>query len=41
MLDEGKERLTGKLKFFDENKSYGFIIMDDDGSDIFVHYDDL
>ena len=32
---------TGRLKFFDEAKNYGFIIMDDDGSDIFVHFDDL
>ena len=41
ILDEGAQRYTGTLKFFDENKNYGFIIMDDDGSDIFVHYDDL
>jgi hypothetical protein len=41
ILDESKERYAGRLKFFDENKKYGFIIMDDDGSDIFVHYDDL
>lgn len=41
ILDEGKERYTGRLKFFDENKNYGFIIMDGDGSDIFVHFDDL
>ena len=32
---------TGRLKFFDEAKNYGFIIMDEDGSDIFVHFDDL
>ena len=31
----------GKLKFFDEVKNYGFIISDEDGKDIFVHYDDL
>lgn len=31
----------GSLKFFDENKNYGFIVMDDDNRDIFVHYDDL
>jgi len=41
ILDEGKQRHTGRLKFFDENKNYGFIIMDEDGSDIFVHFDDL
>lgn len=41
ILDEGKRRYAGRLKFFDEVKNYGFIIMDDDGSDIFVHYDDL
>ena len=41
ILDESKERYFGRLKFFDENKKYGFIVMDDDGSDIFVHYDDL
>lgn len=31
----------GTLKFYDEGKSYGFIIMDMDGTDIFVHCDDL
>lgn len=41
ILEEGKIRCAGRLKFFDENKNYGFIIMDEDGSDIFVHYDDL
>jgi len=43
IIDESapKIRKTGRLKFFDENKSYGFIVMDEDGSDIFVHYDDL
>ena len=35
------ERYTGKLKFFDEAKNYGFIIMDADSRDIFVHCDDL
>ena len=30
-----------RLKFFDEGKNYGFIIMDADESDIFVHCDDL
>ena len=40
--EEGEnKRFTGRLKFFDEGKNYGFIIMDSDESDIFVHYDDL
>jgi len=34
-------KFTGKLKFFDEGKGYGFIIMDNDQSDIFCHYDDF
>lgn len=41
ILEESKDRFVGKLKFFDENKNYGFLIMEQDGSDIFVHYDDL
>lgn len=41
IIDESQHRYTGRLKFFDEGKNYGFIVMDDDGSDIFVHYDDL
>ncbi|CAD8202055.1 unnamed protein product [Paramecium octaurelia] len=34
-------RYFGTLKFYDEARSYGFIIMDMDGSDLFVHCDDL
>ena len=41
ILEESVERFTGRLKFFDPNRNYGFLIMDLDGSDIFVHYDDL
>ncbi|CAD8201134.1 unnamed protein product (macronuclear) [Paramecium tetraurelia] len=41
-LDQPKKnRSAGFLKFFDENKNYGFIVMDSDGSDIFVYADDL
>lgn len=47
-VDEPNRRYTGRLKFFDESKNYGypydlcrFIVMDEDCSDIFVHYDDL
>lgn len=35
------KRFSGRLKFFDEAKNYGFIVMDVDGSDIFVYADDL
>lgn len=41
ILDQTNMRYNGRLKFFDEAKGYGFIIMDDDGSDIFCHYDDF
>ena len=41
MVEDPSRRYNGRLKFFDETKNYGFIIMDEDGSDIFVHYDDL
>lgn len=45
--DQDTRRHTGQLKFFDENKNYGFLsislnlVKEDDMSDIFVHYDDL
>lgn len=41
ILDHTNNRYEGRLKFFDEVKGYGFIVMDDDGSDIFCHYDDF
>jgi hypothetical protein len=42
VVEDGEsKRYTGRLKFFDDAKNYGFIIMDSDDSDIFVHYDDL
>jgi len=28
---------TGKVKWFNKKKKYGFIIKDDDGKDIFFH----
>lgn len=30
-------RISGKVKWFDEKKGWGFI-QKDDGSDVFVHY---
>ena len=41
MQELNGEYLTGRIKFFDEAQNYGFFILDRDGTDLFVHYDDL
>ncbi|KAL4492519.1 hypothetical protein ABPG72_007632 [Tetrahymena utriculariae] len=41
IVEVGSEKVTGSLKFFDEKKNFGFFVLDSDGSDIFVYYDDL
>jgi CspA family cold shock protein len=32
---------TGKVKFFNESKGYGFITQDENNSDLFVHHTGL
>ena len=38
--EQGKTKTTGRLKFFNEDKEYGFIVMED-RTEVFVHKADL
>ena len=34
-------KVTGKVKFFNESKGYGFLMRDDGSGDVFIHRTDL
>lgn len=39
--NEQNERFTGKIKFLNWEKNYGFLIKDQDKQDVFFHFRDF
>lgn len=40
-FEDGRVHATGKVKFFNEAKGYGFFTREDGAGDVFVHRSDL
>lgn len=38
IIEAGNERISGKVKWFNNIKGYGFIVSDNSNQDIFAHY---
>jgi len=38
---ESEGRCTGTVEWFNDEKGYGFIVGDDDGEEIFVHFKEI
>lgn len=41
VIDQGKDRQIGRLKFYNENKTFGFLVKESDNSDVFFHLSDM
>lgn len=41
ILDNDMKKSTGRQKFFEPNKNYGFIVSAEEGCDVFVHFEEL
>lgn len=41
ILEDKKEIKRGRLKFFNDEQSYGFVTLDDTAEDVFVYLDEL